>query len=603
ALSRERYWGTPLPIWRCENEHLTAVGSRSELGELAGTDLSGLDPHRPFVDDVTFACPQCAPNDRRVAVRVKDVIDAWYDSGAMPFAQWGYPHLPGSVAKFERAYPAQYICEAIDQTRGWFYSLMAVGTAVFGRSAYENVVCLGHILDEKGRKMSKHLGNVLPPMPLMEEHGADVLRWFMLCSGSPWSARRIGHATLAETGRKTLITYWHTVSFFTLYAAAADWGSGRAPAEAPEPDRRPLLDRWLLAELRVTVTQVSAALESFDTSGAGRALTQFIEDLSNWYVRRSRARFWAGEPACLATLHECLDALTRLLAPFVPFVTERVWQAVVRPVDSEGPASVHLSTWPAESEYAERSGDAELRSQMRLVRDVVETGRAARTASKLRTRQPLARAMVAGAGWDRVNEELRSHVIDELNVNTLAPLSEAGDLVDVTLKPNFRELGRRFGPRTQHVARAIGAADPVAGAAELRSGGGLAVEVDGERITVGSDEIIVTETPRTGWEVVSEHGVTVALDTEVTPELRRGGLAREVIRLIQEERKNIGLDVTDRVRLFWQADGEVAQAVAERTDVIAEAVLAIAMSPEPPTEQLHRQESDDLGLTFWLVKA
>ncbi|MGH3804204.1 MAG: class I tRNA ligase family protein, partial [Pseudonocardiaceae bacterium] len=407
--------------------------------------------------------------------------------------------------EFERAYPAQYISEAIDQTRGWFYSLMAVGTAVFGRSSYENVVCLGHILAEDGRKMSKHLGNILQPMPLMAEHGADVLRWFMLCSGSPWAARRIGHTTIEEAARKTLVTYWHTASFFTLYAATASWGAGAEPVGTPEREDRPLLDRWLLAELRATVTQVSSALESFDTAGAGRVLSQFIDDLSNWYVRRSRSRFWAAEPSCLATLAECLNVLTRLLAPFVPFVTERVWQAVARPVDAQAPESVHLASWPTADEYVPRAGDEQLRAQMRLVRHVVEAGRAARTASKLRTRQPLARAMVAGGGWEELPEDLRAHVIDELNVVALAPLSDAGDLVDVNLKPNFRELGRRFGSRTQHVARAIGATDAAAAAAALRESGELLLTVDGEPVTVTPAEVIVTETPRTGWAVVSEH--------------------------------------------------------------------------------------------------
>ncbi len=627
AVSRERYWGTPLPIWRCENEHLTVVGSRAELGTLAGKDLSALDPHRPYVDEITFDCRHCeaeqsdpgqlATKRSGTARRIREVIDAWYDSGAMPFAQWGYPHVPGSVEAFERAYPAQYICEAIDQTRGWFYSLMAVGTAVFGRSSYENVVCLGHILAEDGRKMSKHLGNVVEPMPLMAQHGADVLRWFMLCSGSPWAARRLGHNALSETARKTLVTYWHTASFFTLYAATTTWGNARSPAGTPEPDRRPLLDRWLLAELRATAADVSVALETYDTAGAGRRLSQFIDALSNWYVRRSRNRFWSAEPACLATLHECLDVLTRLLAPFVPFITERVWQAVVRPVDAQAPESVHFAAWPARSDYAPRPGDEQLRSQMALVRHVVEAGRAARTAAKIRTRQPLARAMVAGDGWERLDstsygDELRAHVLEELNVTALAPLAQAGELIDVTLKPNFRQLGRRFGSRTQQVAAAIAGAEVGDGAAAaattLRETGKLALDVDGEVVTIAPDEVLITETPRTGWTVVSEHGVTVALDTEVTPQLRRAGIAREVVRLIQEERKNLGLQITDRIRLWWEADGETAQAVAEHSELISQAVLAVELSSQPPTDLVTanpqpQHTADELGLRVWLAKA
>ena len=272
ALSRTRYWGTPLPLWECENGHTTCVGSRAELSELAGRDLSGLDPHRPFVDEVTFGCPDCGARARRVP----DVIDAWYDSGSMPFARLGAPWQ--NEAEFERAFPAQFICEAIDQTRGWFYSLMAVSTIVFGRSSYENVVCLGLVVDEDGRKMSKHLGNVLEPLPLMEAHGADALRWFFAASGSPWATRRVGHAALEEIVRKVLLTYWNTVSFLVLYANAAAtggnaWGPERL-GEAPAPADRPVLDRWILSELHTLVRDVTAALEGFDTAaraGASRA--------------------------------------------------------------------------------------------------------------------------------------------------------------------------------------------------------------------------------------------------------------------------------------------------------------------------------------------
>lgn len=609
ALSRQRYWGTPLPIWRCADDHFTVVGSRTELGELAGQDLSAMDPHRPFVDEITFGCPQCSSEGHEgregygVAKRVSEVIDTWYDSGAMPFAQWGYPHLPGSVEAFERAYPAQYICEAIDQTRGWFYTLMAVGTAVFGRSAYENVVCLGHILAEDGRKMSKHLGNILEPMPLMAQHGADALRWFMLCSGSPWAARRMSHNTISESARKTLVTYWHTAAFFTLYAATVDWSSDSGPLGAPEEARRPLLDRWLLAQLRATAEHVSTSLESFDTATAGRALSQFIEDLSNWYVRRSRARFWVAEPDCLATLGECLNVLTRLLAPFVPFVTERVWQSVVRPASSEAAESVHLASWPSLSEYGARPEDAALLEQMTLVRRIVEAGRAARTAAKIRTRQPLARAMIGGDGWKELSNELRSHVLDELNVIALAPLSEAGELVDVTLKPNFRELGRRFGSQTQHVASALIAADAITVVQALRERGEFLLGLEGETLSIQPAEVLITETPRTGWAVVSEHGVTVALDIEVTPQLRRAGIAREVIRLIQEERKNLDLQITDRVRLWWEAADETAQALTEHATVIEEAVLAVEMTAQEPSEVLPEHAAAELGLRFWLTKA
>ena len=339
ALSRRRYWGTPLPIWRCDDDHRVCVGSLAELGELTGADQSGLDPHRPFVDDVTFPCPTCGQEARRVP----DVIDAWFDSGSMPFAQWGYPYVEGSREKFADAFPADFICEAIDQTRGWFYTLMAVNTLVFDQSAYKNVVCLGHILAEDGRKMSKHLGNILEPIPLMDEHGADAVRWFMAASGSPWVARRVGHNALQETVRKVLLTYWNTVAFQVLYARTSDWSPADGRAPAPPVAERPVLDRWALSQAQRLTEQVTAALEQFDTQRAGALISAYVDDLSNWYVRRSRRRFWDGDPAALATLHECLRTVTLLMAPLAPFITERVWRDVVAPTDPDGPESVHLA--------------------------------------------------------------------------------------------------------------------------------------------------------------------------------------------------------------------------------------------------------------------
>ncbi|MDP9445380.1 MAG: isoleucine--tRNA ligase, partial [Actinomycetota bacterium] len=376
ALSRNRYWGTPLPIWRCADDHQTCVGSRAELSELTGSDQSGLDPHRPYIDGVTFDCPECGQR----AVRVPEVVDAWFDSGSMPFAQWGYPHLPASAERLAQAYPAQFIAEGLDQTRGWFYTLMAVGTLVFDRSPYENVLCLGIILAEDGRRMSKHLGNILEPMPLMEQHGADAVRWFMAAGGSPWSARRVGHATLQEIVRKVLLTYWNTVAFQALYARACGW---EPPGEASPVQQRHVLDRWLHAETHRVVRDVTVALERFDTQRAGQALAQFVDDLSNWYVRRSRRRFWNGEPAALATLHDTLEVLTRLLAPLVPFVTERVWQDVVRPVTPNAAESVHLASWPS---YDAGAVDADLARRMALARRLVELGRAARAEARVRTR-------------------------------------------------------------------------------------------------------------------------------------------------------------------------------------------------------------------------
>ncbi|MBS2965561.1 isoleucine--tRNA ligase [Actinocrinis puniceicyclus] len=609
ALSRNRYWGTPLPIWRCPQGHLTCVGSLAELGELAGRDLSGLDPHRPYIDEVSFACPAKADGGGscgHTAARVPEVIDCWYDAGSMPFGQLGYPHAPGSAEEFAQSYPADYICEAIDQTRGWFYTLMAIGTLVFDQSSYKNVLCLGHILAEDGRKMSKHLGNILEPMPLMDRHGADALRWFMLAGGSPWSARRVGDTTIQEVVRKTLLTYWNTVAFQALYARTGGWSP--SPAD-PAPADRPVLDRWVLSELNRLVGEVDAALEAFDTQQAGRLLAAYVDDVSNWYVRRSRRRFWDADPAALATLHTVLETVTRLLAPMVPFVTERVWQDLVRPVTPDAPESVHLAAWPKPDPDAVAG---KLAGQVALVRRLVELGRATRAESGVKTRQPLGRALVGANGWAGLDEQLRAHVAEELNVESTGALSEAGgELLEYHAKGNFRALGKRFGKRTPLVANAIAAADAAGLADELRERGAARLTVPGEaggseQVEVTSDEVIVTETPREGWAVASADGETVALDLAITPELRLAGLARDAVRLIQDARKNSGLDVADRIRLVWYGlKPETREALRTHGASIAADVLAVEFIDNDgrvDTQPVAFYD-EELGLEFALFKA
>jgi isoleucyl-tRNA synthetase len=601
ALSRTRYWGTPLPLWACPDEHMTCVGSLAELSRLAGRDLSGLDPHRPFVDDVQIRCPDCGARARRVP----EVIDVWYDSGSMPFAQVGAPHQ--NLDEFRRGYPAQFICEAIDQTRGWFYSLMAVGTLVFGRSSYENVLCVGLVVDEAGRKMSKHIGNVLEPLPLMDRHGADAVRWFFAAAGSPWGTRKVGHAVLEEIVRKVLLTYWNTVSFFTLYANAAAaqgevWQAERLPA-APSVPARPVLDRWVLSELHTLVRDVTAALEGFDSAAAGRAIGQFIDDLSNWYVRRSRRRFWDGPgtpegAAAFATLYECLETLTRLMAPFTPFLADYVW-GVLR--TDGAPDSVHLASWPR---FDAGLIDERLSRQVALARRLVELGRAARASATIKVRQPLARALAGAAGFSDLPAELRAQVAEELNVRALDELATVGgELVDYTVKPNYRALGRRFGKATPSVAAAIAAAEPSQLAAALRSAGSAVVVAGGSNVELSAGELIVTQSPRAGWAVASDAGETVALEVTITPELRREGLAREVVRLVQDARRADGLNVSDRVALRWAtSDPELGRALTEHGQLISAEVLALDYGPASGEPRGAAHSSAEPPLTFWIER-
>jgi isoleucyl-tRNA synthetase len=589
AVSRNRYWGTPLPIWRCENKHEVCVGSLAELGKLSGSELSNLDPHRPFVDDIKFKCEKCSSTMERIP----EVIDCWYDSGAMPFAQWGYPHKEGSEAEFKAAYPADFICEAIDQTRGWFYTLMTIGTLVFDKSSYKTVLCLGHILDKDGRKMSKHLGNVLEPMPLMNQHGADAVRWYMLAAGSPWSARRVGHDAISDVVRKTLLTYWNTISFFTLYANAANFKVGSLPEDLT------LMDKWILSELNQLIASVDTALENFDSQEAGLLLATFIDDLSNWYVRRSRRRFWDGDPIALNTLYVCLKNLTLLLAPMVPFISEHVWQTLVRVAEVDQTESVHLANFPVSDKSAI---DEELSSSVGLSRRLVELGRSARAESGVKIRQPLSRALVSASGWEYISAEIKAHIAEELNILKLDEIHVAGaDLVDISVKANFRTLGTKFGADVQVIAKAIAVADPSVMVKELRKNKffRLNVNLSGQEkeIEIDIDDLVITETPRSGWSVSSHAGESLALDLTLTPELIRAGQIREVIRAIQEERKIVGLDVSDRITVNWNAPADLSAAINSAVSEISAEVLATKMV------QNTSESATDNELGLWLKLA
>ena len=591
ALSRNRYWGTPLPIWICEDKHQTAVGSLKELSELSGQDVANTDPHRPFVDDITIPCPEC----KKIARRVPEVIDCWYDSGAMPFAQLSYPQKNSEL--FKKSYPADFICEAIDQTRGWFYTLMAIGTLVFDQSSYKNVVTLGHILDEKGRKMSKHLGNVLEPVALMDEHGADSVRWFMLASGSPWQSRRVGHAAIQEVTRKVLLTFWNTASFLSLYTRLSAYKPGDKVLARKD---RPEIDQWLLSLVDDAVLQVTSALENFDTQKAGRVLADVVDDMSNWYVRRNRRRFWDGDPVALATLHEALRTITLIMAPFVPFITERVWQDMFKTTTDTSLQSVHLANWPEANKSEIRT---DLIENMGLIRRLVELGRAARAEGKIKNRQPLSRALVAAKNWDKVPQDLRDQLAEELNILDLQSLGETGDLVNVALKANFRTLGARYSQETPAIAKEITKADAASLVKELRTNNKAVIKLEDQEFEITTEDVIITETPREGWSVVSQDGETIALDLEISPELRSLGISREVIRMIQEARKTSGLEVSDRINLkYHTTDEQVNGSISENLEVIKNEVLALSFvaekAPSDPTTK-----DEDLNLEIWIEKA
>jgi isoleucyl-tRNA synthetase len=559
AVSRDRYWGTPLPIWRCDEGHDTCIGSVAELGERSGRDLGALDLHRPFVDDVTFPCPH--PGCSARAKRLEAVLDAWFDSGSMPSAQHHYPFADRRA--FEDAFPADFICEAIDQTRGWFYSLLAVNTLVFGETPYRNVVCLGHIVDAEGQKMSKSRGNVIDPWHIFNTFGSDALRWYFFSSGSPWTSRRVSEEGIREAARKTLLTLWNVFSFFASYADLDGW----APTDEPlRPNHA--LDRWVLDQLDDTVAAVTAALDDFDALAAATSLATFVDDLSNWYVRRSRPRFWkSSDPVAHATLHRCLVVTSQLLAPFCPFLADALYTPLT------GETSVHLSDWPEPA----RDVDRALAGEMEVARRLVGLGRAARTEARARVRQPLRRALLLHPGG-RLSDEVRREVADELNVKALEDVESLAGLMSWTVVPNFKALGPRLGPKVNEVKLALAAAD----GAELKQALDEQGFIEIARERLGPDDVEVRAREHEDFALAQEGAWAVAIDLDLDDALRLEGTARELVRALNDLRRAAGLALSDRiaVRLDVTSAPRVAAAVDAHRAWIGGEVLAVSLEAE-----------------------
>ena len=574
ALSRERYWGTPLPVWRCDNDHAHAVGSLAELHDLSGVTLT--DPHRPFVDEVEFECAECG----RPMRRVPEVIDVWFDSGSMPFAQFHAPRE--NEEHFEERFPADFICEALDQTRGWFYSLLAVSTLLFDRSSYRNVLCLGLILDEQGRKMSKSLGNTVEPWEVIDRYGADALRWYFFTSKQPWDGYRFSLETIGEAVREFLRQLWSTHYFYVLYANA----DAIAPAMLERDTEPSELDRWILSRLQATVRVVRERLDTFDVTVAGRAIQDFVEELSNWYVRSSRRRFWKGELGAFRTLHECLVTVSQLLAPFCPFLADEIYDNL----DGSEP-SVHLCGFPEPG-----LRDAELEDAMAVVREAVKLGLAARAQARIKLRQPLRAAVVVADGVERGSIERFSELVrDELNVRELRFVSQADELGELEVKPNYRTLGPRFGKEMPVAAAAVAGLDPAHVAAALRDGGAIGISVSGSDHEIGADDLLVAMKPLEGYQVEREGSHAVALELELDDDLRREGLARDIVRAVQMARQQAGLDVTDRIALTLDGDDALLEAARAYQEYIAGETLATTVSYESQPDDSGAAQSSEAG--------
>jgi isoleucyl-tRNA synthetase len=547
ALSRERYWGTPLPVWRCEQGHDVCVGSLAEIRERGGEPPD--DVHRPFIDEVVLTCEECGEEMRRVP----DLIDVWWDSGCMPFAQWHAPFENENL--FRERFPADYICEALDQTRGWFYSLLAISVMLFGEASYRTCLSLGLILDPDGQKMSKSKGNVVVPWDVLNAHGADAMRWYYFTSKQPWDGYRFSLEAVGESVRQFLKPLWNTYAFYVLYANVNE------PSGESEQTE---LDRWIRSRLAATTERVTERMEDYDTTFAGRAIAGFVDDLSNWYVRLSRRRFWDGDPAAFDTLRDCLLGASKLLAPLTPFVTDEIYDNI-----DGGEPSVHLCHFPQPGER-----DEELELDMQVVRDAVELGRAARAHAKLKVRQPLREAVVVAADRERrAIERLEDLLKEELNVKSVRYVSEADELGRFELKPNYRTLGPRFGKQMPQVAAAIAALDP----ARLRAGERVGLNFNGHDHEIGPEDVTMVLQPLEGYQVERSGTHAVALNLELDHELRREGLAREVVHAVQSARKNAGLDVEDRISLMLAGDEELLAAAREHQDYVAGETLATSL--------------------------
>ena len=584
ALSRDRYWGTPLPIWECDaedcDEHFCA-GSIAELRE-KGAEVPE-DLHRPYIDEVEFACERDGCNG--TMRRVLSVIDTWFDSGSMPWAQLHYPFENQEL--FEERFPADFICEAIDQTRGWFYTLLAEAVLLFDTSSYRNVVCLGLILDPEGQKMSKSRGNVVEPWDVIERHGADAFRWYYFASQQPWSGYRFSVDTVGEAVRHFILTLWNTYSFWVTYANASGLETGELPylprwmaRKDPEVTE---LDRWAVSRLQRTIAEVRDQMNAFDCTAAARAIAGYTEELSNWYVRLSRRRFWDGDLAALETLRFCLGETAKMLAPFTPFIAEEIYSNLLfgreigldKPVDqwtNPEKDSVHLCDFP---EASEQLIDEQLEAGMEAVRRTVELGRAARAQAKVKLRQPLRKAVVVASDAEReAIQRLAGVVASELNVKELDFVQSEAELVAYRVKPNYRSLGPRFGKKMPQVAAAIEALDAAGVAEQLEAGAEVGIAIDGKEHTLSADDINLVMEPLEGYQVEAEAGHAVALELDLDDELRREGLAREVVRAVQEARKQAGLEVSDRISLELGGDDELLAAAQEHESYIAGETLA-----------------------------
>ena len=568
GISRERYWGTPLPVWECECGHRHCIGSIEELKSMSDDCPDDIELHKPYVDNVHIKCPECGGK----MTRVSEVIDCWFDSGAMPFAQYHYPFE--NKEYFESHYPCQFISEALDQTRGWFYSLIAESTVLFGRAPFENCIVMGLVMDEEGIKMSKHKGNVVDPWDVLNLEGADAARWYFYSTSAPWLPNRFSHESVKLGQSKFIGTYWNTYAFYIMYADIDNFDPTKY-----ELDTKNLcaMDRWILSRLNSLIKEVDSKLQAYDITTAARMIQDFTDELSNWYVRRGRERYWAGDMNkdkvdAFMTLYTVLEQFTRLSAPFVPFVTESVYQNLVRSVDANAPESVHMCSYPVADESLI---DRELETEMDLVRNIVELGRAARNAANIKNRQPVSDIFVVSD--TKLDEEYQGIVLDELNIKSIKMLDDASSLTDYKFKPQLRTCGRKFGPKLNAAKEVIAALPGKETMAALKAGP-VKITVEGEEFEMNEEDFLVEMVQPEGLSTKSDKGITVSLNTVLTEDLIEEGLVREMISKIQNQRKETeGLQVTDRISVKYCGNDKLASIIEKNKETISSEVLAVTI--------------------------
>ena len=566
AISRNRYWGTPLNIWECECGHLECIGSRAELAERSGNpDNAKVELHRPYIDEVTFKCPDCG----KTMHRVPEVIDCWFDSGAMPFAQHHYPFENKEL--FEQQFPADFISEAVDQTRGWFHSLMAESTLLFNKSPYKNVVVLGLVQDENGQKMSKSKGNAVDPFDALDKFGADAIRWYFYINSAPWLPNRFHDKAVTEGQRKFMGTLWNTYAFFVLYANIDNFDPTKYSLDY---EKLPVMDKWLLSKLNSTVKETDDNLANYRIPEAAKSLLNFVDEMSNWYVRRCRERFWAkgmeqDKINAYMTLYTALVTISKAAAPMIPFMTEDIYRNLVCSVDTSAPESIHLCDYPV---CDESKVDKELEKNMELVLEAVVIGRACRNEANTKQRQPLSKMYVKSGN---VLDDFYQDIIkDELNVKAIEFTDDVSNFTNYTFKPQLKTLGRRFGSRLNALKEVLAGLDGSKAFAELNEKGSITVEVAGESEVLEKDDLLVEAAKREGFVSGEDNGITVVLDTNLTPELIEEGFVRELISKVQTMRKDAGFEVMDRITVYVSGNDRIKEVAEKNADAIKKVVLA-----------------------------